>query len=74
MPDFTESCRFELRAKVGNERYFKQCFRANKSTFARLVRDLAGILQKQDTVMKNAITAEARVAIGLYHYGHDGDY
>lgn len=45
---------------------FKQSFRVNPSTFRFLVESLRHVLEKQVTNMRDPITAEKRVAIGLY--------
>ncbi|KAH9380955.1 hypothetical protein HPB48_008174 [Haemaphysalis longicornis] len=48
------------------EAHFKQAFRVCPATYRYLVESCPSELQRQDTNMRNAITVEKRVAVGLY--------
>lgn len=48
------------------EHFFKQSFRVSPSTFRYIVESCRPLLQREDTVMRTAITVEKRVAVSLY--------
>lgn len=48
------------------ERFFRQSFRVSPSTFRYIVESCRPLLQREDTVMRPAISVEKRVAVSLY--------
>lgn len=57
---------FEETVPHLGEQNFKQSFRMNRATFRFIVESLRGNLERQCTNMRETITPEKRVAIGLY--------
>ena len=52
-----------------NDKQFKDNFRLCKSTFKRILDQVSPYLEKQDTVLRSAITSDKRLACALYTLG-----
>ncbi|XP_070390818.1 uncharacterized protein [Dermacentor albipictus] len=57
---------FEETVPLLGEKFFKRAFRVTPATFRYIVDTVRPLLERQNTNMREAITLDKRVAIGLY--------
>lgn len=57
---------FEDTLPYLGDQFFRQSFRVSPTTFRYIVESCGPLLQREDTVMRSAISVEKRVAVSMY--------